>query len=200
VPLAVAVHIHFHRFHGSPLDYTALAAGAFASWVGVPGPGEPLLIAGGVLAAQHKLDLSEVLLVAWVAATAGGLVGWLIGLKAGRAVMTTQGPLHSFRARALERGDRIYRRWPGAAIILTTSWMAGIYHVRPRLFFFWNAVSAALWALGIGVGAFLVGPPIVDLVDDWGLVAPIAIGSTIALGIGFELTRRHRRKAGRTDD
>ena len=47
--LAPAVHLHHHfHFHGSSLDYTALGIGAFASWVGVPGPGEPLLIALGL--------------------------------------------------------------------------------------------------------------------------------------------------------
>jgi hypothetical protein len=38
VLIAIAIHLH-HHFHGPPLDYTALAAGAFASWAGVPGPG-----------------------------------------------------------------------------------------------------------------------------------------------------------------
>ncbi len=51
----------------------------------MPGPGEPVLIAAGVLASKHKLDLATVLVVAWVAATAGGILGWAVGLKAGRA-------------------------------------------------------------------------------------------------------------------
>ena len=53
----------------------------------MPGPGEPVLIAAGVLAARHKLDIASVVFVAWVgghrrAASSAGS----IGLKAGRAV------------------------------------------------------------------------------------------------------------------
>ena len=41
-----------------------------------------MLIGAGVLAARGRLDLTTVLVVAWVAATAGGIIGWLGGLKA----------------------------------------------------------------------------------------------------------------------
>ena len=40
---------------------------------------EPVLIAAGVLAARGRLDIASVLLVAWRGATAGGIIGWLIG-------------------------------------------------------------------------------------------------------------------------
>ena len=60
-PLIFALlHIHLHhQFHGPPFDYVGLAVAAAASWIGVPGPGEPVLIAAGVLAAKHKLDLGS---------------------------------------------------------------------------------------------------------------------------------------------
>src|SRR5689334_4175691 len=52
-----------HNFHGPPFDYVRLAAAAAASWLGVPGPGEPVLLAAGVLAAHHRLDIESVILV-----------------------------------------------------------------------------------------------------------------------------------------
>ena len=53
-----ALHLfHHHVASRAQIDYFALALGAFASWVGVPGPGEPLLIAAGIVAAKHKLDI-----------------------------------------------------------------------------------------------------------------------------------------------
>ena len=85
-------------FHGPPIDYAALALAAAASWVGVPGPGEPVLIAAGVFAAQHKLDIASVLIVAWAGATAGGIGG--LGARAeGRAggAHRARGPLHGLR-------------------------------------------------------------------------------------------------------
>src|SRR5947209_13929236 len=92
--LAVHLHLHFHHhFRGPPFDYGALALAAAASWVGVPGPGEPLLVAAGIFAARHQLDIGTVLVVAWVSAMLGGVCGWVVGLKAGRTVLTAPGPL-----------------------------------------------------------------------------------------------------------
>src|SRR2546421_13103109 len=44
LPVPALVHLAFHHhFHGAPFDYLGLAAAAAASWLGVPGPGEPVL-------------------------------------------------------------------------------------------------------------------------------------------------------------
>ena len=44
LPALLHIHIHLHpHFHGPPIDYVGLAAGCAASWVGLPGPGEPLV-------------------------------------------------------------------------------------------------------------------------------------------------------------
>jgi membrane protein DedA with SNARE-associated domain len=193
--LAIAVH---HRFHGPPIDYATLAAGAAASWIGVPGPGEPLLIAAGVIAARHKLDIGEVLLVAWAAATLGGVGGWLIGMKAGRTVLTTRGPLRRTRLKALARGDDIFGRYPVVAILLTPSWIAGIHRVRAGIFLPTNAVGAALWATGIGLGAYFIGPGVIEFVDDLGLVTGAALVVLIVVAVGLE-ARRRRRKGRRQE-
>ena len=188
--LGLAVH---HRFHGPPIDYAGLAAAAAASWIGVPGPGEPVLIAAGVLAARHRLDIGAVLAVAWLAATLGGLGGWLIGMKAGRGMLTTRGPLHKARLRALERGDEVFGRWPVAAILLTPSWVAGIHRVRAGVYLPTNAVGAALWAVAIGLGAYLIGPSVIDFVNDLGLVTGAALVVLVAVGVWVEFGRRRRR-------
>ena len=172
-------------------------AASVASWIGVPGPGESVLVAAGIFAAQHKLDIAEVLLVAWVAATAGGIAGWLIGMRAGRAVMSAPGPFQRARLKAVERGDEIFGRVPVLAVVLTPSWIAGIHRVRPTVFLITNALSAALWAVGIGLGAYLVGPPVVEVVDDVGWVATIGLVALVAVGRRWLETRRRRRRRRR---
>ncbi len=183
-----------HEFHGPPIDYAGLGAAAAASWVGVPGPGEPLLIAAGVFAAQHRLDIGSVLLVAWIGATVGGVAGWLIGMKAGRAVLTTRGPLHGMRGKALARGDEVFERHPVLGVLLTPSWIAGIHRVRKRLYVPVNAAAAALWAVGIGLGAFFVGPAVVDVVDDVGLITVLGIVVLVLSAVATEISRRRRRR------
>lgn len=194
LPVLALLHIHLrHHFHGPEVDYLGLAAGAAVSWVGVPGPGESLLIAAGVLAGQHKLDIGSVILVAWAAATGGGIVGWFIGRGAGRALVTAPGPLHAMRVRAVERGERVFTRYPVIAIVLTPSWVAGINAVRARVYHPTNAVSAAVWAAGIGLGAYLVGPTVVDAVGDLGAVTGVILVIAVLALIAAEIRRRRRR-------
>lgn len=193
--LALTLHLH-HRFHGSPIGYAGLAAAAAASWIGVPGPGEPVLIAAGVFAAKHKLDIASVLFVAWAGATLGGVAGWLIGLKAGRAFVAAPGPLHRLRLNALARGEAVFARVPVIAIVLTPSWVAGIHGVRAALYLPVNAIAAAVWALAIGLGGYYVGPTVVDLVGDLGVVTGIGLLVLILAGVGAAVLRRRRRSGG----
>jgi membrane protein DedA with SNARE-associated domain len=192
--LGLAFRFH-HHFQGPPIDYAGLAAAAAASWVGVPGPGEPVLIAAGVFAARHRLDIGSVLVVAWAAAAAGGVAGWLVGMKAGRAVLTTRGPLHRTRRKALTRGEEVFGRHPVAGVLLTPSWVAGILGVGPRLYIPVNTAAAAMWAIGIGLGAYFVGPSVVDIVGDLGWVTGAGVALLVLGGVATEITRRRRRSA-----
>jgi membrane protein DedA with SNARE-associated domain len=198
VVVGIALRLR-HHFEGPPVDYVGLALAAAASWVGVPGPGEPVLIAAGVVAARHRLDIGGVLVVAWLAATVGGLVGWLIGMKAGRAVLTTRGPLRGMRAKALQRGDEVFQRHPVIGVLLTPSWIAGIHRVRTPVYVLTNTAAAALWAAGIGLGAYFVGPTVVDVVDDLGFVTVGGIVLLVVAATATEFSRR-RRRAGRDHD
>jgi len=181
-----------HRLHGPPVDYLGLGLAAAASWIGVPGPGEPVLIAAGVLAAQHRLDLATVLVVAWVGATAGGIIGWAIGLKAGRGVLTFRGPLQGARLRTLKRGERIFERYAVLAIVLTPSWIAGVHRVRSSVYQLTNAVAAAVWACGIGIGSYLAGPAVIDWVKDFGTGTSVILAAAIVAGVSIEVARRRR--------
>jgi membrane protein DedA with SNARE-associated domain len=193
IHLHLHLHVHFHRFHGPPFDYAGLALAATVSWILGIGPGEPLLIAAAILAAEHKLDLAEVLLVAWLGATVGGVIGWLIGYQAGRAVITARGPLLAARLRAVQQGEKLFQRATVTAVILTPSWLAGLHRVRWTVYLPANALSAAIWALTIGVGSFLVGPPVADAFDDLGTVALVVIGAVILGGGVIEFARRRIR-------
>jgi membrane protein DedA with SNARE-associated domain len=193
---ALALKLH-HHFHGPAVDYAGLALASAASWIGVPGPGEPVLIAAGVFAAKHNLDIVSVLVVAWLGATVGGIGGWAAGMKGGRALLTSRGPLAGMRAAALARGDDVFRRFTVVAILLTPSWIAGIHHVRAAVYLPVNAAAAALWAAGIGLGAYYVGPTVVEFVGDLGLVTGIGLGVLVAAVVIAEVLRRRRRAVDR---
>ncbi len=174
------------------LEYLGLAAGSFVSWLGLPGPGEPLLIAAGILAARHKLALEDVLIVAFAGALAGGIAGWLLGAAAGRRVLERPGPFQGARLRALERGEEVFGRWPAAAVLLTFSWIAGIHRVPPGTYMIWNLVGVVTWTGGIGFGAYYFGPAVVDVVNDSGWLSVIGIALLVTAGVTLEVGRRRR--------
>ncbi len=200
VPGLLHLHLHLHlhlslrhHFKGPGVDYAGIAVASGLSWVGLPGPGEPVLVAAGILAAQHKLDLATVVGVAFVAATAGGIVGWAIGLKAGRALVTGRGPLRRLRVRLVERGEVVFARYPVTAILMTPAFVAGINGVRSRVYQPVNVISAAVWAGGLGVGGYFVGPPVLDLFEDAGTAATSVVLGLIVIAVGLEVWRRRRR-------
>jgi membrane protein DedA with SNARE-associated domain len=195
----LAVHLTHHPLRGPPFDYGALAAGAAASWVGLPGPGEPLLIAAGILAAEHKLDIASVLLVTFAAAWAGGMAGWLVGLKFGRGFLTAPGPLLSFRLWLLASGDEIFKRYVSVAVFLAPSVASGIHRVRPAVYLLWNTFWAILWTVGIGLGAYFAGPPIVDLVGDIGWASLAGLVLLIVAGVALTLRRRRSTRLAPPD-
>ena len=178
--LLVGVHLH-HRVHGPPVDYVAVGAAAAASWLGVPGPGEPVLIAAALFAARGKVDLPSVLMVAWIGAALGGIAGWLMGRAVGRTVLTTPGPFHRFRVRTIERGERFFDRYGPLAVYLAPTWVAGVNDMSPRRFLLADAVAAAAWTLSVGLGAYIVGPSIADIVSDIGLASAAAV-TIVAVG------------------
>jgi membrane protein DedA with SNARE-associated domain len=201
--LLLGLHVHLHLFHhvkGPAFDYVGVGVASFASWAGLPGPGESLLLAAGVFAAKHKLDITPVIVVAFAGAAAGGVVGWLVGLKAGRAVLTAPGPLRSIRLDAVEKGEQAFKRVEALAIFLTPSWVAGIHRARPGVYNLINAVSAAAWAVAIGVGGYYVGPPIVEFVNDLGTVGLSLAVAIVVIGVSAALVRRQRGAVKRTTE
>lgn len=184
-----AVHQHLH---GAPFDYLGVMAAALVNWLGVPGPGEPVLGAAGVWASRGKLDVIELLILAWIAATVGGTAGWLLGQKGGRPVWTARGPFQPARLRALVRGERIFDRYGLVAIYFAPSWVAGIHGVPARYFLPANAFCAAIWTLLVGLGAYLLGPAVTDVIGELGSIGGVALGLLLLAGVVVAVLHRHR--------
>jgi membrane protein DedA with SNARE-associated domain len=190
-------HVVHHRFTGPHVDYIGVGLAAVASWIGVSGPGEAALIAAGIAAAHHKVDIGSMVLVAWVGAAVGGMAGWLVGLRGGRPLMTVRGPLYEMRLRLLRHGDRLYGRYGLLAVYFAPSWMAGINGMRAGRFLPANAIAALIWALSVGLGAFFAGPPIVDVLGDIGV---LGIAALVLLGAVTIVVARRRGRRLRPPD
>lgn len=205
VSLPLALHVHAQvgehlrsSFAGPHADYVGVALLAALSWIGISGPGEAALIAAGIAAARHNVDIVGVIGVAWLGATLGGSAGWLIGLKGGRALVSMPGPLRSLRLRLLRHGDNVYARRGWLAVYLAPAWMAGVSRMHARRFLPANALAALVWALLIGLGAYLAGPSVAEVLSDLGTVGLVAVIvlALIALVVRRLLGRRGLRPDG----
>src|SRR4051794_41859293 len=76
--------LHVHHIHRPSVDFDVVALAAAATWLGVAGVGEAVLIGAGIAASRGHPDIASVILFAWGGATAGGVAGWLIGRHGGR--------------------------------------------------------------------------------------------------------------------
>jgi membrane protein DedA with SNARE-associated domain len=192
--LGIGIHPHF-RPQGPTLDYVALFLFAMLSGIGINGFGEVALLGAGVYVANHKLPIEPVLFIAWLGAMLGGIIGWVMGWQAGRRLLTASGPLLHFRTKMLAHSEAVYYLHPSLAILLTPSWAAGIEKVRWRPYILLNALSALIWALPLGLGAYFLGTRITTEFSSeigWVVVAVIILFVLYCVVQRFLRTSPHR--------
>ena len=151
----------------SQIGYVALAGLILGESAGLPLPGETALItAGGLVAAGH-LSLPLVIAVAAAAAIVGDTIGYWLGRRGGRALLTRDGFGATHRRHAVKRADRFFARY-GMATVFFGRWVPGVRIVAavmagaarmpwPR-FAVANAAGAACWAATVATLAMLAGP------------------------------------------
>lgn len=162
-------------------------------------PGDTLLFAAGLLAAQDGAGVSlAVLLVAVpVAAVAGDAVGYLVGARAGRPLLERRAERRVGRAE-LERAERFYDRF-GPFAIVAARWipwvrtfaplLAGVARMPYPRFLAANVAGALTWGAGLLVVGYLAASvPVIRYV-----AYGIAATSVLASGVGFVVRRRARR-------
>ena len=170
--------------------------------MGVPSPGETALVLAAVLASQGKLQIELVIAIAALSAIVGDNIGYWIGRKAGRRVLTSErGPFHRRRVALIAYGDRFFARHGAKAVFLgrwmalvrvTASWMAGMNHMRFRTFFFWNALGGISWAITIGLVAYFAGNAAVHVIEQVGVWAAVVLGVAIVGAIVWFKLRERR--------
>jgi membrane-associated protein len=143
-----------------------------------------------------------VIAVAAAAAIVGDNVGYLIGRKGARALLTGGGPMKERRQEFLERGEPFFEKHGPKAVFLgrwvavlriAVAWLAGINRMPWRVFFFWNALGGIAWATSVGLLAYFLGNVVERLLADFGIAAVVVVA--VALLGAFLLHRRRSRQA-----
>jgi membrane protein DedA with SNARE-associated domain len=200
-------HHIFELLRGAVVHYGYWAVGALLllEGAGLPLPGETILVLASFLAySEHELQISWVVLVGIVSATAGGELGFLLGRHGGRPLIERYQDVFSIRAETVERGDRLFERYGAATVFLArflfglrvvAALLAGALHMPWRKFFLFNFLGAAVWVSAICSAGYLFG-------GHWGRLAhdlrrfDLAVGAVVVLG-GLLLWWRNRKGSSR---
>ncbi len=179
--------------------YLAIFVLVAIGWAGVPAIGGAVIAGAAVAASQGSLDIGAVLVASILGTEAGGLAGYSIGLRWGRAVMTHPGPWLARRERAVAAGEVVYARWGRVAVFFTPCLVSGIVKMKRSQFAVWNLLAGAVYVLSVGpaaygVGSISSGQASLDSVGS--LIAGVAVGAgAVVLGMRYHRRRKARRTA-----
>jgi membrane protein DedA with SNARE-associated domain len=181
--------------------YGAVLVGVMLENAGLPVPGETVLLAGAAMAHFGRLSLPAVIGVAVLGAIVGDNVGFLIGRRAGRALVERFGLRLGLSGQRLNQFDRFFERHGGRTVFIARfvtglrvfgALLAGGSSLRWRTFLFYNAAGAVVWATAIGIAGYLLGQSW-ETLERWiGRSGVIALAVVVGAGIWFML--RARRK------
>jgi membrane protein DedA with SNARE-associated domain len=170
--------------------------------LGIPLPGEIILVSAALLASQHG-DINPVVL--GVCATAGAIVGdsigYAIGRKGGRPMLAWLGakfPRH-FSEGHVATAERSFEKWGMWAVFfgrfiallrIFAGPLAGVLHMPYWKFLIANVLGGALWAGGTTAVIYYVGV----VAESW-LKRFSWLGLVLALLIGLVSMLVVKRKA-----
>jgi membrane protein DedA with SNARE-associated domain len=175
--------------------YLGIFALVLLGWAGIPGIGATVLAAATVAASQGELNITAVLIVAMIAVEFGGMVGYSVGIRWGRALLSHPGPLLARRQRVLTAGEAMYVKWGRLAVFFTPCMISGIARMKYSQFVVWNFLAGAVYVVSVGLSVYGAGriatghhdPASVD-----SLVGGLAVGAAAFL-LGRRYHRRRRR-------
>ena len=186
----------------STLGYVAVALFILIESLGVPFPGETILITASVLAGTtHELNIAGVIIAAVLGAIVGDNIGFTIGWFGGYPLLRRFGKYIRIDEPKLKVGRYLFITHGGKVVffgrfvsILRTyaAFLAGTNRMHWAHFVIANAAGAVCWAVLWGVAAYFLGSEI----NRVGRPLEIAFGITGGLSLiaGIIFVRRHLKR------
>lgn len=136
--------------------YLAVGGILFLENIGLPLPGETILIAASLYAANGSLNIVLVGIIAVLASTAGSCVGYAIGDYGGRPIAEKYGKYVFLTEERLVKTEVFFDKRGWLVVMLgrfvegvrqAAGIIAGISGMRFRQFFLFTLLGAALWVV-----------------------------------------------------
>jgi membrane protein DedA with SNARE-associated domain len=142
--------------------YGASFLAVMVEGMGIPTPGQTLLMASSIEAARGRMNIVVLLFLVTTAATVGNSIGYAIGRWGGRALLV------KFRVnpKRQQRTEDFFKRRGGIAILFArfldglrqlNGIVAGILKMPWWTFTAYNIAGAILWTCSWGLGTYFLG-------------------------------------------
>jgi membrane protein DedA with SNARE-associated domain len=182
--------------------YPALAVLLALECLGLPLPGETLLIGAVLFAVRtRQLDINLIVLAACLGATVGQLGGYLIGYTLGYRLLRQYGARIGLTPSRLMLGRLLFRRH-GVKVIVASRFvallrqLAGLLAGATRMpwpkFMAANAAGSVLWAAGYGYGAEMLGETLKRVAGPVAVGLGVVVVAAVIAGVLF--VRHHERR------
>jgi membrane protein DedA with SNARE-associated domain len=170
--------------------------------MGVPLPGETMLIAIAIYAAKSgQPHIANVIAAASAGAILGDNIGYWIGRKLGYPLVVHYGHFLRLTEPRIKLGQYLFLRYGGRIVFLGRfvaeirtfgALLAGINYMDWRRFLLANTTSGIVWATVYGLGGYLVGDKIPNLLGPMGIALfVVVIIGAVAM---FLFLRRHEKR------
>jgi membrane protein DedA with SNARE-associated domain len=147
--------------------YLAVFATIAIESLGIPAPGETMLVTAAIYAgATHNLEITGVILAAAAGAIIGDNIGYAIGRKGGYRLLLKHGPKVRIREAHIKVARYMFDRHGSKVVffgrfvaILRTyaAFLAGVGQMEWRRFLVANAAGGIVWALIFGLAGYYGG-------------------------------------------
>jgi membrane-associated protein len=183
--------------------YWVVFFGVMSENVGIPIPGETVLLFAGFLANQGKIRIVPAILIAIAGATVGSTGGFLIGWRAGPAVVTRFLRRFPRFAKQYDNAHQMFLKHGPWAIFVSrfiaglrifAGVLAGALRMPFPTFLVCSFAGAVCWGTVIGYVGYLFGSNWAKLVSVVGRMDRIALVAIAGGALVLILVHRLRRK------
>ena len=188
----------------SNFGYLAVFAIISIESLGIPAPGETMLVTAAVYAgATGNLLIEGVIAAAIAGAVFGDNIGYAIGRKGGYRLLIRHGPKLRINQGHLKVARYVFDRHGGKVVffgrfvaVLRTyaAFLAGTMKMHWRRFLVFNTAGGIVWAVTFGVGFYYFGSALTSFTAR--LDIAIAAAAVLLFVGGFILLRRKEKELG----
>jgi membrane protein DedA with SNARE-associated domain len=198
------VHFSGHELNQliSAYGYWAVMLFVGVESIGIPVPGETMLLAAAIYAGTtHNLDISLVIASASVGAVLGDNIGYWVGREFGYELLLRYGRYFHFDQTKLKLGMYLFQKHGGKVVFFGrfvavlrafAALLAGINQMDWRRFFIFNVAGGVTWATVIGLAGYNLGKQARHLLGTAGII--ILVVAAILLLAAFIAIRRNQRR------